>query len=865
MTRIRAEGREGQLSTNQPDHSSEESRRGPGHLRVWSYIGAVCVAAGVLAFVAVRTVEPLHSHPLVPWPALAVALALVLIFPVQFHTGSQTISVDLVGLVVLVGVVSVSPRDLIVASILAAGGAAYKLRWTPDRALFNAANLAIGISLTYVALHPLMGTLFPNQVQTWPLLIGLMVVYDAATMLMVLGAVTVSSMAVDGDYVKSFCRQYAVLFPINAVIGILAVTLAWSQPWALVPLAGVGVALSLWYRRANKIHNRFADLQKLYQFTMKLSGSDDARELLANALEESRNLLHAQYAGAYLPEGEGSVYVRYELEASGRISRSPIEMPSELEVVLQDGTSLLVPRGKPTPLSVIVGLDDLLAARIEFGDGRSGVLVLGDREGRLATFDDEDQRLMEALAANMGTALTSSRRLDKLRSEMDLREYEARHDKLTGLANRSSFTGWLQSGLERRQKSELLAVVLMDLDGFKEINDTLGHHIGDEILQETARRVRGLSADTRLAARLGGDEFAILVPLASSSDEVIRAAEEAISSVASPISVGGVVLEMRASAGLALAPLHGTDPTTLLKRAEVAMYEAKRSHRGLVTYDPSIDHNTTRRLQLATELRRAIAADELEVYYQPVADLRSGDIRGFEALLRWRHDHYGSVSPNEFIPVAEQTGIIGELTWWVLDKALRQLRKWHEEGYDFHMAVNLSARSLLDSGLVSRLRQMLEDLRVRPGTLTLEITESSIMLEPERSERVLESLAELGVKIAIDDYGTGYSSLSRLQRLPVTTVKIDRSFVMHMCAESKDEAIVRATIELARNLGHVVVAEGVEDLSTWERLAELGCDQAQGYYLSPPIPAEECRLWLHSRESSRLAPVRHLWSVSQGA
>ena len=853
------------MSTTEPDNSTRKARFAPGPWRVWAYIAAVLAAAAAASILAVGSVQPLRPHALIPWPALAVALAVALILPVEFHIGSHTMSSDLVGVVVLVCAVGTSPTGLVLATLVAAAVAAYKNRWTPDRALFNSGNMLLGGSLTFLALHPLVGSAPLDRVSSWPALVGLMLVYDCVTTVSVLGVVSIASGALDRNYLKTFGTQYAIVVPLNAVVGVMAVTLAWTQMWALVPLAAVCVALTLWYRRANKIHNRFADLQKLYGFTMRLSGSDDGRELLSNALEEAKSLLHCQYAGAYLPDGEGVVYVRYEHETSGRVSRSPVEMPSELEVIIDDGASILVPRGKSTPLAVILGLDDLLAARIEFGDGRFGVLVLGNREGRLATFDAEDQRLLEALTANMGTALTSSRRLEELRSEMDLRDYEARHDRLTGLANRSSFTSWLQSGLERRSQSELLAVVLMDLDGFKEINDTLGHHIGDEILQETARRIRGLSGETRLAARLGGDEFAILIPLASSTDEVIKAAEAVLSSVACPISIGGVVLEMRASAGLALAPLHGTDPTSLLKRAEVAMYEAKRSHRGLVTYDPSIDHNTTRRLQLATELRRAIAADELEVFYQPVADLRSGDVRGFEALLRWRHDHYGSVSPNEFIPVAEQTGIIGELTWWVLDRALRQLKRWQEEGYDFHVAVNLSARSLLDSGLVARLRQMLEDLRVRPGTLILEITESSIMLEPERSERVLESLAELGVKIAIDDYGTGYSSLSRLQRLPVTTVKIDRSFVMHMCAESKDEAIVRATIELARNLGHLVVAEGVEDLSTWERLADLGCDQAQGYYLSPPIPAEECRLWLRSRESSRLAPVRHLWSVSQGA
>ncbi|HET6916170.1 MAG TPA: GAF domain-containing protein, partial [Acidimicrobiales bacterium] len=422
----------------------DRGRLMPGPLRVWLYISAVLAAAAVSSYEVVELVRPLASHGLIPWPALAVALAWAFVFPVEFHFGNHTLSSDLVGVMVLVGAVAGTPLGLVLASLTALAVAAYKNRWTADRALLNTGNTVLAVSLTLLAMHPLLGRTPSDRIGTWPALIGLMLVYDLVTTLVVFGVVTLASGGVDRNYLKAFGTQSAVLLPVNAVVGILAVTVAWSQVWALLPLGAICVALSLWYRKANRIHNRFADLQKLYGFTMRLSGSDDARELLSNALEEAKSLLHCQYAGAYLPEGEGVVYVRYEHEDSGRMSRSAVEMPSELEVIIEDGTSLLVPRGKSTPLAVILGLDDLLAARIEFGDGRFGVLVLGNREGRLATFDAEDQRLLEALTANMGTALTSSRRLDKLRSEMDLREHEARHDKLTGLANRSSFTSWLQ-------------------------------------------------------------------------------------------------------------------------------------------------------------------------------------------------------------------------------------------------------------------------------------------------------------------------------------------------------------------------------------------------------------------------------------
>ena len=826
-------------------------------LRVWLYIAGVGAGAAVASYLVIhnRNAPALPHH--VPWPLLTVGIAATAAFPMKFHVRRQTANVDLQGLAVVIAAVTATSSSVLLAVLCFGIVRIWLDNWRLDRILFNLSMIILAVALSLSALDAFLvphRTLGPTA---WAVLILVAVVFDLAEALLVLGIVTVSGGFPGWSYIINYFTRLSLVLPLNAALGIVAATVAWSQPWVLLLLVGPGVLVAAWYRRAYKIKDRYADLQKLYEFTVKLSEQSEGADLISAALGEAQHLLHALSVFVYLPGKSGMV--RYQLGNDGRLSAFRQELPHSLKKVAQDEESILIARGKQPALIAETGLADLIAAPVDVGTDRPGVLVVGEREGAQATFDNDDRLLLEALAANMGTALTSVRRHDALQESRIRREYDLRHDDLTGLPNRSEFSSQLSGALARRQPSDMMAVILMDLDGFKEINDTVGHDIGDVVLQQTAQRLREIAVDGRVVARLGGDEFALLLPHAENIDGVLRAAETARDAVSRPIREKGLVLDLRASVGVAIVPLHRDDP---LKCAEVAMYEAKRSHGGIVTYDQAIDHNTTRKLLLATELRKAMSDDELEVYYQPVADLRSGNIRGFEALLRWRHADYGSVSPAEFIPVAEKTGLINELTWWVLARALRELRRWQDDGYEFTMAVNLSARSLMDKDLVGRLRQQIEDGGVRPRSVILEITESSIMVDPDRSERVLQELADLGVELAIDDYGTEYSSLSRLQRLPVTTVKIDRSFVMHMCTNDRDEKIVRATIYLAHTLGQRVIAEGVEDLSTWERLAELGCDEVQGYYLSAPIPAEQCRAWVHDRQLARLAPVRHLRPVA---
>ncbi len=627
----------------------------------------------------------------------------------------------------------------------------------------------------------------------------------------------------------------------------------WVAGWGVALLVCPGVFLAMWHRSGVRARDRLADLEKLYAFTVRVGALSDTPEIIGATLEESRRALGVSLAALRLPSSLGGM--RYVLRGG--------ELRRELEA--------------STPLEDRVGADLISARRLSRAETAEALAVavplggLGTAvmtvEGHLdegIRFKEDDLRLLEAFAANLATSLISSQRLDQLRREVSAREYQALHDSLTGLGNRTLFSQWLDSALAARPPEEWVGVLLMDLDGFKDINDTLGHHAGDAILEEVASRVLDVLGPNRLAARLGGDEFAFVVPAAASPDAIHEVAREVLAGVSQPVLVGGMELEIRASIGVAVAPDDGSDVSTLLRRADVAMYAAKTGRRGTVAYDPEIDQYARRRLVLNNELRRALDSGQLEVWYQPMARLGTSEITGMEALLRWRHPDFGPIQPSEFVPVAEQSGLIEPITWWVLQRSLRELAEWRREGFDLTMAVNVSARSLTGPDVTERLAHLLNTVGIPAADLTLEITESLMMADPEGSRRVLEDLSGLGVHIAIDDFGTGYSSLARLRRLPVRTVKIDRSFVMSMHRDEGDEAIVRATIELARNMGHQVIAEGVERQDTWDRLATLGCDLAQGHLLAPAMPVDVCRAWLSSRQSPQMAAITPLRRVGGG-
>jgi diguanylate cyclase (GGDEF)-like protein len=440
----------------------------------------------------------------------------------------------------------------------------------------------------------------------------------------------------------------------------------------------------------------------------------------------------------------------------------------------------------------------------------------------------------------------ASRRLRRTAQE---NESLANHDALTGLPNRSLLEDRVSQALVTSARTgRFPALLLLDLDRFKEINDTLGHHHGDLLLQEVGKRLqRSLrSADT--VARLGGDEFVVLLPDLPTPHAALVTAEKLLAELVEPFVLDDVTLDVEGSFGLAVYPEHGEDFATLLQHADVAMYAAKETHAGVCLYESSHDANSPRRLALLGELRQAIADDDqLTLHYQPKVQVDTGRVTGVEALVRWQHPKHGLLGPMEFIPAAERTGLIRPLTLKVLSTALRQARRWTDAGLSpLTMAVNISTRCLLETDFADQVERLLAEAGVAPSQLELEITESTIMTDPEHAMQVLVRLADIGVGLAIDDFGTGYSSLSYLKRLPVHQLKIDRSFVMDMQVGASDEAIVRSSVDLARNLGLQVVAEGVETEETWHQLAALGCDQAQGYFFARPMPAADLPDWLES-------------------
>jgi len=420
------------------------------------------------------------------------------------------------------------------------------------------------------------------------------------------------------------------------------------------------------------------------------------------------------------------------------------------------------------------------------------------------------------------------------------KEHQALHDALTGLPNRLLFRDRVDQAIIAGQRTgEIAAVMLMDLDHFKEINDTLGHHHGDRLLEEVAQRLRLALRESDTVARLGGDEFGVLLPRVDGPEAATEVANDLLGRLREPFVVDDLTLEVDASIGVACFPDHGTHTETLIQRADIAMYTAKSSSGGSMLFEAAQDRHSPRRLALAGELRSAIHDGQIVLYFQPKADLQTGRVVGVEALARWDHPRFGVVNPAEFVPIAEQTGLIGPLTSCVLDKALAQLRVWSESRDDLTVAVNLSARSFLDTQLAVEIPALLERHGVAPARLELELTESMLMQDPQRAEVTLERLKNIGVTLAVDDFGTGYSSLANLRRLPVDVIKIDKSFVIDMATSPSDAAIVSATVGLAHSLGLRVVAEGVESDEVWRRLAELGCDIAQGFHVSRPLPADD--------------------------
>jgi len=469
-----------------------------------------------------------------------------------------------------------------------------------------------------------------------------------------------------------------------------------------------------------------------------------------------------------------------------------------------------------------------------------GCLEVTNRLGDVSTFEAGDVRLLETLAAHAAVAVENSRLVDRLR-------HDAYHDALTGLPNRRR----LESALEEAvgvlpPPGEVVAVLQFDVDSLRDVNETLGHVAGDRLLAEVGRRLQAMAPDGALVARTGGDEFVLLVRT-QGADGANALAVRLQYALAAPFPLDSFTLDVGAAVGIAVYPDHARDGETLLQRADVATYAAKSNPRSVQAYVPAMDSRSVHRLGLVSELRRAIDNGDLAVHFQPKVALRDSELLGVECLVRWEHPEHGLVSPDDFIPVAEHTGLIGALTSSVLRSALEQAGAWEADGLGLEVSVNLSARSLYDPDFPAEVERLLAEAGVPPQRLTLELTESAMVGDVDRPLPALHRLHELGVRLSVDDFGTGYSSLSYLRRLPVDEVKIDKSFVLGMATDSGDLAIVRAIVDLSRHLGLAVVAEGVETEMTRTLLVGMSCDVAQGFLFARPLPRERIEAWMEAR------------------
>lgn len=425
-------------------------------------------------------------------------------------------------------------------------------------------------------------------------------------------------------------------------------------------------------------------------------------------------------------------------------------------------------------------------------------------------------------------------------------EYQSLHDSLTNLPNRLLLHDRLRQAIYTAQREDhKMALLMIDLDGFKAINDTLGHHYGDLLLQQLSSRIQGALRKSDTIARFGGDEFCILLPVITDCKHATDIAGKLLETLEQPFIFEGRPYNVDMSIGIALYPEHGCDSSVLMRHADVAMYIAKNNSLDYTLYDSSQDKNSISRLSLMWDLRRTIENGDLDLVYQPIINISDGTLSAVESLVRWNHPQRGTIMPDDFITLSEQANLIKPLTAWVLTEAVRQCRSWQRQGHDFKVSVNLSPRSLHDHEHPRHLMQIIRNFGISAESLILELTESAIISDPKGAQEILEEFNAMGMALAVDDFGTGYSSLSSLKKLPLDIIKIDRSFILEMLDNKDDLTIVRSTIELARNMGLQVVAEGVVSLEILQQLKELGCDMAQGYHICKPLGVAKLECWLN--------------------
>jgi diguanylate cyclase (GGDEF)-like protein len=635
------------------------------------------------------------------------------------------------------------------------------------------------------------------------------------------------------------------LYPVSSVLAAMTLALMLIEPvlglFAALPIGAIWLMAVMFGRRQQTLRN----LEALHGFAGMLGRTLDAHEIGELAAAEVERLMRS--AGACIVRfGDDDEVVTHR---SGVV---PFRLPASADdehwrPFLDDHEiSTLTARQLTSDGTVREGVrrSALVAPLVD--DGQTfGMVAVYQRDKLASDFGPSDRARLRSIVEQLAVSLRRAILHERL-------EYEARHDSLTGLPARSLFERYVADALD--EPSGRWAVIMLDLDRFKEVNDTLGHHAGDALLIEFSRRMSSLLGPDDVLARLAGDEFAILCHR-NDPEGFAEMASECLAEGGRPVTLDGLEIVVTVSVGVAEVTALDDSALQPMRRADIAMYNAKWQRTGVELYRDEIDRRTPARLSMLGDLRAAIEGNELDVVFQPKLDLVTGLLVGAEALVRWEHESRGFVAPAEFVRVAEDTGLIKELTDLVLARGIAALSSFNEMGLQLGLAVNLSTHDLFDARLPDRVRGYLATNGVAADQLTLEITESSLLIDAPRTRATINDLHAVGLRLAVDDFGTGYSSLSYLRRLPVHELKIDQSFVSGMLSDPQDEVIVRSTVDLGHNLGLRVVAEGVEDRACLDRLREIGCDVAQGYAISRPLTFDELPDWVRGIRAFTGAPL----------
>jgi diguanylate cyclase (GGDEF)-like protein len=830
-----------------PEHQSQAPRPALApSTKVWVLNFSLAVL-GFLLWMRLAPVTPAPRNLLASWPILGFAYFLADRFHARFEVNGQSHLVNTADALLVIGLSYLSPVELLLSWAL--GDIVGTLIWhrkTLQKGAFNVVNRVLECAIAVSVYSFVVGASTP--VSGWGSIAAFAAVLAAGVVsyLAVSAAISITS-GQRAASLSDFAVQVTIL-AFNVLFGLIAVNVIWVNArgaWMLI--AGLVLA-SAGYNSYVKTRQRLVRLTSMEQFASRLAGETDASVVVTRSLSNAAELLHAAEVRLVRNLSDGLRVQR--LGEDGKlitdIYNSDDPRPA-FGALLSGSHSVLVPEGdqRPTHRAIVdaLGWTDLVAAPLPVEGELAGLLLAGNRLAEHSTFDANDLRLLETFALSTSVALRVCDLVDELKAQAQEKEHQSRHDALTKLPNRMVADERLRQVLAGATPESMVGVMFIDLDRFKDVNDALGHHVGDELLREIANRLRHCVGRRGTVARLGGDEFAIIVPGVADVDELTVLATELRAAIAEPVAIDRLSLNPMASVGIALAPHDGTDARSLFRRADVAMYAAKNRRTGFEYYDPRFDKSSTRTLSLTTDLRSALVNEQLLLHYQPQASL-DGRLVGVEALARWPHPRYGSVPPDEFIAVAEQHGLIHLITRWAISTALADLREMREHLPDLRVSVNMSARDLMDLNFPNDVDRMLRASGLPASALTLELTETQMLSDRRRSIEMLGRLRALGIRLAVDDFGTGQSSLAYLKSLPIHEVKIDRSFVLSMAANNDDAVIVRSIIDMAHNLGLEAVAEGVEDSDAWRMLEDRGCDLAQGYFMTPGLPARELLEWL---------------------